>query len=80
MPGSWVRSCRESAPTSPNVTLALHPRPRFYKWKAKYGGVDVSEARLLKALEEENANPAALDAGMTDAAGRRDARSRQLVA
>jgi putative transposase len=29
--------------------------PTFYKWKAKYGGMDVSEARRLKALEEENA-------------------------
>ena len=29
--------------------------PTFYKWKAKYGGLDVSEARRLKALEEENA-------------------------
>ena len=27
----------------------------FYKWKAKYGGLDVSEARRLKALETENA-------------------------
>lgn len=27
----------------------------FYKWKAKYGGMDVSEARRLKALEDENA-------------------------
>lgn len=26
----------------------------FYKYKAKYGGMDVSEARRLKALEEEN--------------------------
>ena len=29
--------------------------PTFYKWKAKYGGIDVSEARRLKALEDENA-------------------------
>ncbi len=29
--------------------------PTFYKWKAKYGGLDVSEARRLRALEEENA-------------------------
>ena len=29
--------------------------PTFYKWKAKFGGMDVSEARRLKALEEENA-------------------------
>lgn len=26
----------------------------FYKWKAKYGGMDVSEARRLKSLEDEN--------------------------
>ena len=26
----------------------------FYKWKAKYGGLDVSEARRLKVLEDEN--------------------------
>ena len=27
----------------------------FYKWKAKFGGMDVSDARRLKALEQENA-------------------------
>jgi len=27
----------------------------FYKWKARYGGLEVSEARRLKALEDENA-------------------------
>ena len=27
----------------------------FYNWKSKYGGMDVSEARRLKALETENA-------------------------
>ena len=27
----------------------------FYAWKAKFGGLDVSEARRLKALEDENA-------------------------
>ena len=27
----------------------------FYKWKAKFGGLDVSETRRLKALEDENA-------------------------
>lgn len=29
--------------------------PTFYKWKAKYGGLGVSEARRLKSLEDENA-------------------------
>ena len=27
----------------------------IYKWKAKYGGIDVSETKRLQALEEENA-------------------------
>jgi putative transposase len=26
----------------------------FYKWKSKYGGIEVSEAKRLKALEAEN--------------------------
>lgn len=26
----------------------------FYKWRAKYGGMEVSEARRLRGLEEEN--------------------------
>jgi putative transposase len=26
----------------------------FYTWRSKYGGLEVSEARPLKALEEEN--------------------------
>ncbi len=26
----------------------------FFKWKAKFGGMDVSDARRLRALEEEN--------------------------
>lgn len=26
----------------------------FFKWKAKFGGMDVSDARRLRVLEEEN--------------------------
>jgi len=26
----------------------------FYKWKSKYGGLEVSDAKRLKALEDEN--------------------------
>ena len=29
---------------------AVHP----IKWKAKYGGLDVSEAKRLRSLEDEN--------------------------
>jgi putative transposase len=27
----------------------------FYRWRSKHGGMEVSEAKRLKALEEENA-------------------------
>jgi putative transposase len=27
----------------------------FYKWRAKYGGMEVSDAKRLRALEAENA-------------------------
>jgi putative transposase len=27
----------------------------FYNWKAKFGGMDVSDARRLRTLEDENA-------------------------
>jgi putative transposase len=27
----------------------------FYQWKSKFGGLEVSEARRLRTLEEENA-------------------------
>jgi len=28
--------------------------PTFFKWKSKFGGMDVSDARKLRALEDEN--------------------------
>ena len=28
--------------------------PTYYAWKAKFGGMDVNEARRLKQLEDEN--------------------------
>jgi hypothetical protein len=37
------------------VPQARHQHGTFYAWKAKYGGLDVSQARKLKALEDENA-------------------------
>ncbi len=45
----------------------------FYAWKAKYGGMTVSEAKRLKALEEENAKLKKLLAEqMLDAAAMRE--------
>ena len=29
----------------------------FYKWKTRYGGLEISEAKRLKALEDENNEP-----------------------
>lgn len=29
----------------------------FYRWKAKYGGMEVSDAQKLRALEDENRRP-----------------------
>ena len=29
-------------------------RSTFYKWKGKYGGLDVSDAKRLRTLEDEN--------------------------
>lgn len=26
----------------------------YYRWKSKYGGMEISDAKRLKALEEEN--------------------------
>ncbi len=45
----------------------------LYNWKAKFGGMDVSEAKRLKALEEENARLKKLLADqMLDAAAMRE--------
>jgi putative transposase len=42
---STAQICRDN-----NVSQAT-----FYKWKAKYGGMNVDEAKRLKQLEDENA-------------------------
>ena len=50
----------------------------FYKYKAKYGGMDVSDARKLKALEDENSKLKKLLAeAMLDNAMLRDVNSKK---
>ncbi|WP_407158218.1 IS3 family transposase [Bradyrhizobium sp. STM 3557] len=52
----------------------------FYNWKAKYGGMDVSEAKRLKALEEENTKLKKLLAEqMLDAAALRELLFKKMV-
>ena len=45
----------ETAPTVGEVIRRHGVAPKtYYRWKAKFAGMDVSEARRLKALEDEN--------------------------
>jgi len=37
----------------------------FYKWKAKFGGLEISEAKRLRALEDENRRLKAIVADQT---------------
>ena len=37
----------------------------FYRWKAKYGGLEVNDARRLKGLEDENRRLKTLVADLT---------------
>ena len=37
----------------------------FYRWRNKYGGMDISEAKRLKALEHENAELKKIVADLT---------------
>jgi putative transposase len=50
----------------------------FYKWKGKFGGLEVSDAKRLKALEDENAKLKKLLAeAMLDIAVLKDINSRK---
>jgi putative transposase len=52
----------------------------FYKWKAKYGGLDVSDAKRLKALEDENTKLKKLLAeAMLDNAMLKDIAAKKMV-
>jgi putative transposase len=37
------------------MSQARHIGTTFYAWKAKFGGMSVSDARRLRQLEDENA-------------------------
>ncbi|MFC3725777.1 IS3 family transposase [Neoaquamicrobium sediminum] len=55
-------------------------RAAIYKWKARYGGLEVSEAKRLKALEDENARLKRLLADtMLDNAALKDLVGKKMV-
>ena len=47
---------KEAEQTSVEATLRKFnvSSSAFYRWKSKFGGMDVAEARRLKQLEDEN--------------------------
>ncbi len=50
----------------------------FYKWKSKYGGLEVNEAKRLRALEDENSKLKRLLAeSMLDVAALKDVLSKK---
>ena len=56
--GQIIAILREQEAGSPTADVCRKhgvSSATFYKWKSKFGGLDVSDARRLKALEDENA-------------------------
>ena len=51
----FCASRRRGAPTADVCRKHGISSATFYTWKAKYGGLEVSEAKRLRALEDENA-------------------------
>jgi len=52
----WILKEQESGAVTADVCRRHGiSEATFYKWKAKFGGLEVSEAKRLRTLEEENA-------------------------
>lgn len=72
---------REQEAGSPTADVCRRhgiSQPTFYKWKSKFGGMDVSDAKRLRALEDENAKLKKLLAeAMLDNAILKDVNSRK---
>ncbi len=52
-----IRVLKEQEAGSPTADVCRRHgigESTFYKWKSKYGGLEVSDAKKLKALEDEN--------------------------
>ena len=51
---SMIKEQENGSPTAEVCRKYGVSSASFYKYKAKFGGMDVSDARKLRALEEEN--------------------------
>ena len=49
-----LKESEAGTPTSELIRRHGISQNTFYNWRKKYGGLDVSEARRLKQLEDEN--------------------------
>lgn len=60
-----IRSVEAGAKTKDVCRQHGISEPTLHRWKAKYGGLDVNEARRLRALEDENSKLKHLVANLT---------------
>lgn len=63
MPAIDLRAMPNGAKTAELCRKHGMSEATFYAWKAKFGGMDVSDAKRLKQLEDENARLKPLLAG-----------------
>lgn len=49
-----LKAAESGVPVSELVRKHGISEQTYYRWKSKYGGMEVSEARRLKELEDEN--------------------------
>lgn len=69
---------RDAEAGAKTADLARRHGATLYNWKAKYGGLEVSEAKRLRALEDENGRLKRLLAdAMLDNAGLKDLLSKK---
>ena len=57
MPPGWLNRARNAAACAVVRELCRKhamSSATYYSWKAKFGGLEVSDAKRLRALEEEN--------------------------
>lgn len=50
----YLKQHENGMPTKDVIRQAGITEQTFYRWKNKYGGMEVSDAKKLRSLEEEN--------------------------